>query len=154
TTALRIVELGVPVQIIPPALWRVAKSYCNPDGRRRLGPLGWTQQMHTGLGWRTPALASIALDAAGHDVFPVFPAALSDRHDMVEGELARREGIATVLAAVIVAGVDVRARERHVIEAPLDFDVPEQANDRRQFEADGYGADLPVVHRDHLDLPL
>ena len=39
--------------------------------------------------------------------------------------------VAAVLASVLVARVDVRARERHVVEAPLDADIPEQTNNRR-----------------------
>ncbi|MNC92412.1 hypothetical protein D3C83_88380 [compost metagenome] len=55
---------------------------------------------------------------------------------------------------MVVARVDVGARERHVIEAPLDLDIAEQADDRRQLEADRDGANLAVVHRDHLNLAL
>jgi hypothetical protein len=55
---------------------------------------------------------------------------------------------------MIVARVDVGARERDVIEPPLDLDVAEQANDRRQLEADGNSPNLSVVHRDDLNLAL
>src|SRR5687768_447836 len=55
---------------------------------------------------------------------------------------------------MVVAGVDVRAREWDVVDVPLDLDVAEQADDRRQLEAERNRPDLPVVHRDDLDLPL
>ena len=38
---------------------------------------------------------------------------------------------------MVVAGIDIGARERHVVEAPLDSDITQQADDRRQLEADG-----------------
>ena len=37
---------------------------------------------------RAPALPAVAGDAAGDDVLPVLPAALGDRHHVVEGQLA------------------------------------------------------------------
>ena len=51
--------------------------------------------------------------------------------------------------------VDVRPRERHVVDPALDFDVAQEANDRGEFEAERHRTDLSVVvHRDDLDLPL
>src|SRR3954469_840545 len=94
----------------------------------------------------SPALRAVAGDAAGDDVLPVLPAALGDRHDVIEGQLARWKGFAAILAAVVVARVDVRARERHVIEPALDLDVAEQPDDRRELETHRNGANLPVVH--------
>ena len=79
---------------------------------------------------------------------------MSDRHDMVERELACGEGFAAVLTAVVVARVDVRAGEGNVVESAFDFDVAKQSDDGGQFEADGDAVDLPVVHRDNLDLSL
>ena len=46
------------------------------------------------------------------------------------------------------------AGTRKEFDVPLDLDVPQQADDRRQLEAEGNGPDFPVVHRDNLDLPL
>src|SRR6202035_4149808 len=92
--------------------------------------------------------------AAGNDVLPVLPAALSDRNDMIEGQLVCGKSIAAVLAAMIVSRVDVRSRERHVVEAPFDPDVAQQTDDRGQLEAERNGTDLSVVHRDDLNLAL
>src|SRR5437667_12682468 len=55
---------------------------------------------------------------------------------------------------MIVARVDIRARKRHIIEAPLDPDVAEQADHRRELEAERNRANLAVVDRDDLDFAL
>ena len=73
---------------------------------------------------------------------------------MIEGQLRRREHLSTVLARVIVARIDIGARKWYVIDPALDFDVAQQANDRRQLEAEGDRPHLAVVHRNDLDLPL
>src|SRR5262249_16901950 len=97
---------------------------------------------------------AIARDTAGDDIFPVLTAALGDRHHMIKRQIARRESVAAILAPVVVAGVDVGARKRDVIEAALDLDVPEQADDRRQLETERDRPDFAVVDGDHLHLPL
>src|SRR6185503_19607517 len=118
---------------------------------RRLRPFRHTKQMHPRLSRRPPSLPAVAADAARDDVSPVLPAAMSDRQHMIEGQLACREVVATVLAPVIVTGVDVGPGKRHVVEATLDLDVPQKADDGRQLEAERDGPDLPVVDRDDLD---
>ena len=55
------------------------------------GRFGTPHQVHAGFGRRSPALPAVARDAARDDVFPVLPAALGDRHHVIEGQLARRE---------------------------------------------------------------
>src|SRR5262249_53543872 len=99
-------------------------------------------------------LPAVARDAARDDVLPVLPAALGDRHHMIERQVARREPVAAVLTPVIVARVDIRARKRYIIEASLDLDEPQQPDHRRQLEAESDGADLAVVDVDDLDLAL
>ena len=73
---------------------------------------------------------------------------------MIEGQFARRKRVATVLAAVIVSRVDVRARERHVIEPALDLDEAEEADDGGQLETDRNRPYLALVMRDHLHFSL
>src|SRR4029079_9123555 len=92
--------------------------------------------------------------ATGDDVFPVLTAALGDRHDMIERQITRGKTVAAILAAVVVARVDVGARERDVIEPPLDLDVPEQADDRRQLETERNRPDFAIVDGYYLALAL
>src|SRR6185436_18228691 len=106
------------------------------NGRRGLGTLGGPHQVHAGFDRCSPTLLTIAGDAATDDVLPVLPAALGDRHDMIEGQLAHGKLIAAVLTPMVVPRVDVRTRKRHVVEATLDLDVPEQTNNRGQLEAE------------------
>jgi len=110
--------------------------------------------MHPGFGRRAATLSAVAGDAAADDVLPVFSAALGDRHHVIEGQLAGWKRVTAVLAAVIIAGIDIGAGKRHVVESPLDLDVSKQANDGRELEADGNCPNLSVVHRDNLDLAL
>src|SRR4051812_13093221 len=103
---------------------------------------------------RAAALLAVARDAAGDDVVPVLAAALRHRNHVVERQLGCREAVVAVLARVVVARVDVRARERDVVETALDFDETEEADDRGQLEAEGHRPYLAVMNRDHLHLPL
>src|SRR5262249_21748155 len=100
---LGVVELDVPVEIVAPAVGCVAEADGNADGRRRLGALRHPQKMHAGFCRRAPTFLAIARNATGNDVLPVLSAALGDRHDMIERQLARREAVTAVLAPVIVA---------------------------------------------------
>src|SRR5205823_2302505 len=136
SSRLRIVELYVPIEVIAPAFGRVAKADGNTDRRRGLGTPRHPLETQTGLGRGAAALAPVARDAAGDDVFPILTAALGDRQDMIERQLAGWIGIAAVLARVVVACVNIRPRERHVIEPALDLDVAKQPDDGRQLEAE------------------
>src|SRR3981081_4538931 len=98
-----------------------------------------TQEAHPRFGRRAAALPAVARHAAADDVFPVLSAALGDRNHMIEGELACGKLVAAVLALVVAPAGGVRSRKRHVIEAALDLDVAEQADDRGQLDAEGNG---------------
>ena len=85
-------------------------------------------ELHVPVEVIPPAIrcSPIAANAAGYDVFPIFSAALGDRHNMVESQFRRGEHLAAVLARVIVPGVNVGAREGDVVYRPLDANVAEQ----------------------------
>src|SRR5687767_3803464 len=112
------------------------------------------EQMHTRFRRRAATLLPIAGHATTDDILPVFPAALGDRHDMIEGQFAHGELVATVLTSMLVARVNVGAREWDVIEPALDLDVSEEPDNRGQLEAERHGSHFPVVHRDDLNLAL
>ena len=105
-------------------------------------------QAHPGLLGRTSALPPVARHAAGDDVLPVLATALRNRNDVVEGEVGGGERVTAVLAPMPVARVDVRAREGHVVDSAFDADEPQQADHRRQPEADRNRVHLAVVDRD------
>src|SRR5690606_18953045 len=120
---LDVIQLDVPVHVVAPALGRVPETERDADGRRLLGTLRRANERHARLLRRASALLPVAGDTATDDVLPVLAATLCDRHDVVERQLAARERFAAVLTAVIVSGVDVGAREGHVVESALDADA-------------------------------
>ena len=98
----------------------------------RSGRFG-TAEVHARFGRRPPALSTVAVHAARDDILPVLPAPEGDRDDMVERQLARGKPRRS-MAGMVVARVDVRARERHVVESALDLDVAQKPDDRGQLE--------------------
>src|ERR1051325_6993388 len=114
--ASRIFQFGVPIEEVTPAVRRVAQPDRDANGGHRFGTLRQLYQVHAGLAGCAAALPAIAGDTTCDDILPVLAATVRDRHDMVERELARGIRLATVLTRMVVAGVDVRSRERHVIE--------------------------------------
>ena len=89
TSALALVELDVPVEVVAPALRRVAQPNLigDADRRRRVGPPRRPAAVHARLGRRAAALLPVAAHAAGDDVLPVLAAAVRHRHHVVEGQL-------------------------------------------------------------------
>src|SRR5215510_10616296 len=59
---LRVVELDVPIDVVAPALWRIAQPKRHADRRRLIWPPWVTNQMHAGLLRRTAALPPVARD--------------------------------------------------------------------------------------------
>src|SRR5207253_4366226 len=72
----------------------------------------------------------------------------------LEGKIRGLKDFVAVLAGMIVARVDVGARERNVIESAFDLDEAQEADDGGQPEAERHRPNLAVVDRDHLYLPL
>src|SRR5258706_11716425 len=122
---LSVVEFSVPVQIVAPAFRGVAQSDGDSNRRGPFRTLGGAEQMHPSLGRSASAFLAIAGDAAADDILPVLPAALGDRHHVIEGQLAGGVRPAAVLAPMVVARVDIRPGEGHIIESALDLDVAE-----------------------------
>src|SRR5688572_31327772 len=73
---------------------------------------------------------------------------------MIEGQVSRGKDVPAVLARMVVPGVDIGPRKRHVVDVALDLDVAQQADDRRQLEAEGWGPNFAFIRRNNLDLPL
>ena len=66
----------------------------------------------------------------------VLAAPVSDRHDVVERQLARRKCVAADLARVVVPRVDIRPGKGNVVKSAPDLDVTKQADDGRQPDAE------------------
>ena len=70
---------------------------------------GEVAQMHPGLFERFPTFATITGNATGHDVGPVRRSAVRPWNNVVIGEFAHRGLAPTVLALIVVAGIDILA---------------------------------------------
>src|SRR5262245_5980371 len=65
-------ELGVPVEIVEPALVQVVGRKQPPIAMQleHRGPIGHLPRLHAGVVGKMPTLAQIARCAGGHDVVP------------------------------------------------------------------------------------
>ena len=59
-----------------------------------------------------------------------------------------------ILATILVAKIDVRARERHAVKPSRDSHVMQEPKNGRELERDGDAAYVSVVGRDDFDFPL
>ena len=55
---------------------------------------------------------------------------------------------------MIIASVDVRTGERHIIETPPNRDIPQEANHRGKLEANRNRPHLTVIDRDNFYFAL
>lgn len=75
------------------------------------GPLGLSNESHSGLVREAVSLARVAGNARTHDVFPIrLPAAIA-RHYVVQIQHLTRENLAAILASVVVPLKNIVARE-------------------------------------------
>src|SRR5262245_11034596 len=93
----------------------------------RLG--GLANEPHACFFGRPSALLVIATETGRDDVIPSLQPAAGNGYDMIKGQVFGRKFFTAVLARVIIAGIDVRARK---FDSILIFytDVLEQTNDR------------------------
>src|SRR5262249_29505226 len=136
----------VPVGRIDPAeKWQPLLVEPRAEGldheRRPLRTEGMADEAHARLGRRPSALQPVAPVTGADDVLPGRRATLRARDDVVEVQLGTRESPATVLAAVVVARVDVEATEADV--APGHPVVTKQ-------QYDAWHPDRPVDQADAL----
>src|SRR5262249_57307707 len=82
--------------------------------RGPLRPERRPDELDSGFCGRPSTLRAVAAMAGAHDIFPHRRASLRARDHVVEVQLGAREAPPTVLAAVVVACVDVEAAESYV----------------------------------------
>src|SRR5689334_2277593 len=102
-------QLDRPVGIIEETLPTLVLTVreLEPQGRAGFGLDRFLEEFHPRLPGRPASLTDVALQASADDVFPGGAAAPAPGKDVVEAQLAGREPLAAVLAAVAVAGEDV-----------------------------------------------
>ena len=84
-------------------------------------PLGFADEMHSGLLRCAVRFARVALDAGANDVLPCGRTAAVTRDDVIQVQIFTLKNLAAVLAHVLIAFKNVVAREfdflfRHPIE--------------------------------------
>src|SRR5262245_48689582 len=85
---LGIFQLGVPVEIVPPALRSIPESDGDSNRRNRFRSSRYSAKMHPRFRRRSSTFAAIACDAAGDDILPILSTALRNRQHVIEGQLA------------------------------------------------------------------
>jgi hypothetical protein len=116
--------------------------------------------VHARLVGSAPALLTVAGNAASDDIAPLRLPSPGAWNHMVAGEVFVGKPPPAILAAMVVAGVDVSARKLGV--APSETNKSHQSNDRRDAYCDRDGMDLAVrlfynlnlLHEDELNRPL
>ena len=99
----------MPGQIPTPAFRWVTHAYGHGNIWLPGRFLRQVAQMHPGLFERFPPFTPVAGNATGDDVRPVRRPAVRPGNDMVVGEFADRRLAPTVLALIVVAGIDILA---------------------------------------------
>jgi hypothetical protein len=148
-------QFYIPVKVIAPGLGSCPESNRNvKHGGHPFGLLRVANQPHAGFFWSASSFFVIALDAAGDDIFPGLCPALDHGNDMVKGEVLSRAFFPTVLASVVVSGIDVCPTELYMLEALSGLYIFKQSEDAGHLNGEADAPDLSVVLGQHLDFAL
>src|SRR5262245_55707027 len=115
--ATSILEFDRPVRVIqerfPRVILRASKA--KHDRRISLRTNWLSHQMHVRLLWCAATLAGVAFHASTHKVLPAVGAALDAWLHMVERQLFRGEMLPAVLAAIVVARIQIATIQLHLL---------------------------------------
>jgi hypothetical protein len=111
-------------------------------------------ETHASFFRRRPSLFVIALQTARDDVVPGLASPSDNRNYMIESQILGGTFLATVLAGVMITGVDVRSVEFDVLKVLMDFYVFEQSQDTGHFDCEADAVDFPIIFRQHLHFAL
>jgi len=144
------IQLGIPVEIVAPALVQVigreSAAVVLQHVGRRLHRL--MARIHPALLRQPIAFQQIAPGAGSHDVGPQGPPAPRARHDVIEGQVVRGMRPAAILAGEAVAQEDVKPGKGRVARG---VDIFLQRDDARQPHLERRAADDRVVMVDDVD---
>ena len=118
------------------------------------GLTGRPDQSHARFFGRSASFPVVALQAAGHDVFPGLSSAFDDGNHVVECQILSPMPAAAILACVLVPRINVCPAELYMMEPLAHLDIPEEAQDARHLDREAYTPDLTVVLGDYLDFAL
>src|SRR6185437_893606 len=143
-------ELGIPVEEVAPTLVQIVgwegAAIVAQHLRARLHR--HVAREHARFFGQAAALHQIAARTGGDDVLPRRPAAARAWHQMVEGQVMRREIVAAILAGETIAQEDVEPGEGR---APCHRDIGFERDDARQPHLETGAADDLIVMRDDMD---
>ncbi len=141
--------------IILPAVWSFGFPQKGLDSvRESVRSNGPFQGLQADL-LRSPiSLFAIADDTTGDNIFPAFVPSTSHRNNMIEGELAGRKTLATVLASMMISRINIGSGEPDLVMVPLHLDVSQQSQDRRKSNQQRNTSNLSIIFLDDLNLFL
>src|SRR5260370_18104781 len=122
-----LIEGAVAEEVVARALGGTIETQGQREVGKDLGTARFAEEADADLVGGEVALPAVAGDATGDNVVPSLVAAPRNRDHVVEGELPGREAMAAILAAVVVASVDVGATEGDVGKRAFHPDVTEHA---------------------------
>ena len=140
-------QLDVPVgevnEMFPTVMPRQAEVDLHEGTPLR--PLGFADEVQSGLLRRAVGLARVALDAGADNVFPRGRPAAVARDDMVQVQILAVKNFTAVLAGVFVALKNIVPREFDLLLGqPV---IHEQQDDARHADAERDGMDKFIVRR-------
>src|ERR1043165_10071838 len=138
-----LVELAGPVQIVAPGIGNRPQGDADRHRRDPVGLRRVTQQGHARFARRAAPLLAVAEVAARHDVGPLGHPALRPRNHVIARTLADRRLLPAVLALVVVAGVDVDARE--LDRAGMATERAQEAHHRGNLDDEVHRSDVAVI---------
>ena len=86
----------------------------------------------------------IATETGRDNVVPAFLSTHRNRSDVIEGQVFRMKFLATVLACVIIARINIRARKLQAVMV-LHSNVLQETDNRRKFDRERDGVNLLIV---------
>src|SRR5215469_6342518 len=104
----------------------------------RLGRL--TNELHAGFVRSAATLLVIASKTCRDDVVPSLLSTGRNGDHMIERQIFRRKFLAAILARIVVACVNVRARKLDAIVV-FHADILQQSNDGGELQREGDGMD-------------
>ena len=96
----------------------------------------------------------IAVEATGYDILPGFRAPLDDGNYMVECKALSRALFPTILAGMMIPGVDIGSAEFRSLKTLSDLYIFEKAENAGQLNGKADAPDLSVIFGQNFDLAL
>ncbi len=128
---------GGIAEIFFPRFRRLRQGELNLNFRQPSRHHGLFQKLHACLTWGAAALDLIAGDASRNNIGPRFFPALNRGNDVIEGQLFSWKFMGAVLAAEVVANINILAGKSNITLRPCSNKISEFEN-ARKFERESH----------------